>query len=187
VDSANTLYTTNITIHADLRPIILGLTHGPITLDDISFDYVIANLIEAILRLRDTNADGRIDEDDFPLDVIYDAQSGNFNINNLEEFWGYLADFCEGDLQCQADIVNTMIDNVVLLVGTSRDLLGLISEDLPYDEEDINEITVGINEGIQLFYVNDHWDNDGDGRVDEEAIDGVDNDLDFLIDEDTHY
>lgn len=55
--------------HDDIHPIFMEETYGEIQKEDILFEYSLFSLTRAILQLRDTNNDGRIDENDFYFSI----------------------------------------------------------------------------------------------------------------------
>jgi hypothetical protein len=55
------------------------------------------------------------------------------------------------------------------------------------DYDDIKDYIADIGTYVNYYWYDDGIDNDGDGSVDEETIDGVDNDGDGFTDEDTDY
>jgi hypothetical protein len=62
-----------------------------------------------------------------------------------------------------------------------------LAKNTSYDPEDIKKFIPEIARIINFYWYDDGEDNDGDGRTDEEEINGIDDDGDGLIDEDSHY
>ncbi|MBC8478555.1 MAG: hypothetical protein ISR91_03005 [Candidatus Delongbacteria bacterium] len=155
---ANSMYRANIVIHEDLEPIRLGETHGPIVYEDIMHDYTLAVLIEGILSLRDTNGDLYIDDTDFNLNFLW--MDGELNMENLLDFWNSLDGLTD---EQRVDIINNLIGNGVDLLDIPLLLFpDLFGEENPYDFAELDSLTNNIQNGLEIFLINDGIDNDGD-------------------------
>ena len=181
-DSQDILYSTNVIISDDLRPIFDGVTYGLFEPNDISMDLAIALGIYGTLRFRDTNSDGHIDENDFSLDVTIN-ENGEFSIGNLEDI---VTDSlsAEGFNELLADAESVLVDGGSVVAFMLGDTTG-------FDPEDLGSVLDNIDDLASNYFVNSGADdNDGvgdgdaDGFTDEECINGIDDDGDGLIDED---
>ena len=223
-EPANRMYQANVVIHVDLEPIKLLQTHGPIVYNDIKYDYTLAVLIEAILSLRDTNGDGYIDENDINLNFLWGPNGLELD---LEELW----DLLNEDPGAINNLLGGGLDLMRVALLLFPDLFG---EDSPYDTAELDSLMNEIADGLEIFFIDDGEDNDGDWfdtnedgeqtpmewtdlnwngtidddsgvplpwhydgpytgeftggdyGVDEEEIDGFDNDGDTIVDEDSH-
>lgn len=180
-EEADTLYTTNLVIVDDLKPIFRGQATGVIDSTDIALDLSIATGVTGALRFRDTNNDGRITDADIPL-TVKRGDSG-YTISGID------------DLKDNPEDINAMIESVDDLLDVGSDaiesFIASMTDTTAFDPEDMDSVIDLIREGATWYYVNTGvpgnpgiGDNDGDGRTDEETLDGTDEDGDGLVDED---
>ena len=170
-----------------LQPIIDGSTAGNFTAEDVSLESGLARTLKGLLSLRDTNKDGNIDESDLNLDLVKTDGGFQLDLNsaiqtpqNGDDLNAVISDFSEGDQSTVKQIIEDLKASGLL------DALGDTSIDLSMLEDEIDNLGTDLlkylvntgtpgNKGI--------GDNDNDGRIDEEALDGIDNDGDGTIDE----
>jgi hypothetical protein len=144
---------------------------------DIDLDLAVAYTLRGILRLRDTNGDGRIDANDVPIE--------QFDIDLGDEY------SLEGIVNVPPDDLNDMLDDLNDLLASGGDLaLGGLG-DGGIDTDELNDIIDQLGGDLSAFYVNTgvpgnpgEGDNDGDGTADEECLNDLDDDGDGLVDED---
>ena len=185
-EEQDTLYTTNITIFKDLKPIFDERTTGSIKKEDISLDIFIANTVRGIMRIADTNGDGTItDPEDFQLSFL--SNDSGFAFDDLSGFLD------------NPDDLNNLISNMGSILEGGGDLLGGFLGETPIDTSAIDSLLDDIIGSVEFYYVNTDTadtlnlgfgNNDGDRdalgveRIDEECLDGFDQDGDGLVDED---
>jgi len=177
-DSQDNIYVTNIVIFNDLKPIFDGRTTGSISKKDISLDIFIANTVKGILRIADTNNDGRI------------TDPGDIELNFLSTADGFAFDEAFLD-SLGPDDLNNLIDNVTDIIDGNSEFAAEVFGETSIDTSSIDSLMNEITGSIEWYYVNTGVpgnpgipDNDGDGVTDDECIDQMDNDGDGLIDED---
>lgn len=88
------------------------------------------------------------------------------------------------------DDINPLIAFVMSLLDEGfNSILYLMNKDInsSFDSEGIEEYIDQIAAIINFYWYDDGIDNDGDGSIDEETINGIDDDNDGLVDEDTDY
>lgn len=204
-------YHANLDAVANLSRIFYGKITSDFDPEDIALDYSVAGLMSGVLGIRDTNRDGVIDGNDFKFDINFlnagdtkgysfdggtftDAQGQTVNFTGLELFLG---DYASGAAKAKAsslsgyepDDINDLVAFVMNLLATSSDglkiLLGKNINTL--DPDKIDQYIAEIGNIINFYWYDDGIDNDGDGRIDEETINGKDDDKDGLTDEDTKY
>jgi len=172
-----------------LQPIIDGRTTGNFTVEDVSLEAGLARTLKGLLSLRDTNKDGNIDGSDLNLSLVktddgfqLDLKTAIQTPQNGDDLNAVVSDFCEGDQSTIKQIIEDLKASGLL------DALGDTSIDLSTLEEEIDNLGLDLLE----YFVNTGTpgnkgigDNDNDGRIDEEALDGIDNDGDGKIDEDS--
>lgn len=203
-------YQANLNISSNLRKIFNQETTGPFTPEDIALEYTISNLMSGVLGLRDTNGDKVIDDDDFSLDVLFNGAEDGYAISggsyedelgNLQTFTGlevFLGSFAAktaapgsstGKAGYEPDDINRLILHVMYLLDNSRDALKvLIQKNLStFDPNEIDNYVAQIATLVNYYWYDDGIDTDVDGRTDEETINGLDDDGDGLIDEDSGY
>ena len=186
----DTLYTTNITIFKDLKPIFDEITTGSIKKEDISLDIFIANTVRGILTIADTDGNLRITEDDFRLSFL--STDSGFGFGSLDSI--------------DPNDLNNLLSNLGSILGSSGDLLGGFLGESTIDTTAIDSLLADITGSAEFYFINTFiqgdpnavppipesgdpdnlgvGDNDGDGRVDEECLNGIDDDGDGLTDED---
>ena len=178
-EEKDTLYVTNLVILDDLDPIFRGLTHGGVEKKDITIDMMVANSVVSILRFADTNSDGRII---VPPDI------------DLRITRNFAEDFTISGLDSLApDLINALLGGIGGLLETSDSLLvDLLGGQDQIDAAAIDSLMADIGETTEWYFVNTgapgnpgEGDNDNDGEVDEECLNGVDDDADGLVDEDS--
>lgn len=190
------IYRANIAIVNDLDPIAKGLTTGSFDSSSIGLDLAIANTIRGFLRLRDTNNDQVINATDFYFDINRVSDSA-FSL----DLGGVI-----GTTE-QASSLNTLLRDLSTSEGGTKDSIvdqvlqnleqsGLLSnlEGSSINVDDIKQAVQELGSSVTKYFINTGQpgnpgigDNDHDGRVDEEALDGIDNDADGLVDEDSHF
>ncbi len=175
---ADAVYRVNAVVLEALEPIRASeAIEGSFDASDVDLDLALAYSLRGILRLRDTNNDGRIDADDVSVEDFSLVSDGDFTLSGLENI-------PPGDL-------NDMLDDLNDLLGDGGDALADALTDSGVDVEDLEEILDSLGGDISMYYVNTSLpgnpgigDNDLDGRVDEECLNGVDDDGDGRTDED---
>ncbi|MDP7235341.1 MAG: hypothetical protein QGI34_01245 [Candidatus Latescibacteria bacterium] len=172
-----------------LQPIIDGRTTGGFTAEVVSLDSGLARTLKGFLSLRDTNKDGNIDDSDLNLGLVktdlgfeLDLETAILTPDNGDDLNAVISDFCEGDQSTVKQIIEDLKASGLL------DALGDTSIDLSMLETELENLGAALCE----YFVNTGTpgnkgigDNDNDGRIDEEALDGIDNDGDGTIDEDS--
>ncbi len=187
-ERVDALYQGVMSAGGDLRMIMDSSATGMIEPDDILIDFGVVLAVNGILLFRDTNQDLIIDENDIPLYVFF--KNGKFNIQGLYDVvFGY--DTLETiDTSPGAEAVNNLIDRLTeLLQEGAEAILQFIrdfGEESGIDEVDLEDVIESIKNGTGKYYVDDDRDNDDDGRVDEEYLNGDDDDLDGWTDEDSN-
>lgn len=182
----NTIYQANLGVREDLNWIMDGRATGKFKPDDVVVDLAVATTLCAILGLRDTDQNAKIDGDDIILDII--PYEEIYEILRLYEFLtGGL--YKPGDGPPHPERINALIDFVVDLIEEARPLvhhiIDMIEPELNFEE--IENLIDDIEATVQMYYYDDGEDNDGNNGADEETLDGIDNDGDHLIDEDTDH
>ena len=89
--------------------------------------------------------------------------------------------------QTLADVVSSDGENPSLIVQILGDLeqAGLLGDDSAVDIEELEDVIDDVGDTLVKYFIDDGRDNDGNNGADEELLDGIDNDNDGLIDEDT--
>jgi hypothetical protein len=173
---ADRVYVVNRTVMDTLLPIHDGAADAVgLGSADVDLDLAVAHTLRGVLRLRDSNGDGRIDALD--LDVT------EFS---LQEGAGYSLD---GIDNLPPDDLNAMLDDLNALLDSGGDLAGGTGGVI--DPAELDELVDSLGGDLSAFYVNTgapdnpgEGDNDGDGSTDEECLNDVDDDGDGLVDED---
>lgn len=174
----NHIYQVSFVCHADLTPIYQEETHGDIRAQDIYFDYAIISLALALLRLRDTNGDGTITTDDFYF-TIFKSSEGNYTFDLLG-VRNYLS-----TAENRQTFNRTLLKSVDYISDGIFSLLKIFSSDTKFfDQQDLNNLLENIKTAANRYQMDDDKDNDGDGRIDEEILNGIDDDSDGVVDED---
>jgi hypothetical protein len=177
---ANSIYRVNRIVLDNLEPIRQGAaTTGAFVGVDVDLDLAVAYLLRGILRLRDTNGDGVIDENDVAVDdFLLNGEDGNYSLDGI------------GNVP--PEDLNDMINDLNDLLGDGGGLLGDLLGDSGIDVEDLNNLIDSLGGDLSAYYVNTgvpgnpgEGDNDGDGRVDEECLNDLDDDGDGIVDEDS--
>ncbi len=222
-EKQNAWYQSNTEVATLLKKIYKDETTGIFTKEDIALDYTISNVISTVLGLRDTNQDGAIDYSvDFQLDLISLGGAGELqgfilgniktdelgnpvlNEENLpinEGLKVFLGGWDGKTLKInqinEEKLTPDDINNLVAFILTKLDegeesIMFLITlytdqtdEASSIDYEEVKNYIFDIGKYVNYYWYDDGIDNDGDGRIDEETINGVDDDGDGLIDEDT--
>ncbi|MFC1692375.1 hypothetical protein ACFL1R_02595 [Candidatus Latescibacterota bacterium] len=191
-------------------------TTGVILKDDIALDYTISNMMSGVLGLRDTNRDGAIDENDFHIDLSFvesigsegldgfDLNGGSFvdDAGQTVDFKGlevFLGEWSASKVSASSKVIgkkgyepDDINDLIAFILSKLENGLGgirslLKSDNSSFDADDIKEYIDEIAAIINYYWYHDGIDNDGDGRIDEETINGLDDDGDGLVDEDSGY
>ena len=180
IPKANAVYVVNHIVLENLEPIRQGTANeGDFTEADVDLDLALAYTLRGILRLRDSNGDGLIDGTDVDVaDFVLNNDDGSYSLDGVENI--------------PPEDLNNMIDDVNGLLDDGGDLLGDVLGDSGVDVEDLDELINGLGGDLSAFYVNTGepgnpgiGDNDLDGLVDEECLNGEDDDGDDLVDEDS--
>ncbi len=211
------LFLSNIEVAILLKRIWLEKTFGMFTKDDITIDYILANMMTGILKIRDPNGDYVIDYRDFQLDMSFFQKTGGYTtsgygidgakikdmsgnivvndqglpviLNGLTAFLGGWGGLAPGlDPTYQPDDINTWLSSTLSSFSTTDALLKDLMHhggDVSYDVEELVQYNSQLAGSLNNYWYDDSIDNDGDGSVDEEIINGEDDDLDGLVDEDT--
>ncbi|MDI6809412.1 MAG: hypothetical protein QME66_10585 [Candidatus Eisenbacteria bacterium] len=194
------MYRSAIVVVRCLNPIVQGLTHGDIVADDVRFDLSVGTSLRAVLNLRDSNGDEVIDNRDVYLSTSAGGAGGGFNLGGTgTTSFKTLAD----SLGSNPDSVNQFINQVGDFLETAGDLVSDFLKQSGADTtnaQDVQKFIDDIKKSINMYYVAPATcpasvntsdaqsmaacDNDGDGRYNEELINGIDDDADGLIDED---
>ena len=175
---ADAVYRVNATVLGALEPIRANeAVEGRFDASDVDLDLALAYTLRGILRLRDTNNDGRIDGDDASVEDFALLSDGDFSLAGLENI-------PPGDL-------NDMLGDLGDLVDNGGDALVDALADSGVDVQDLQDILDSLGGDISMYYVNTFepgnpgiGDNDGDGTADEECLNGIDDDGDGRTDED---
>lgn len=178
-EAQDNIYYTNIVIFNDLKPIFDGITTGSISPDDISLDIFIANTVKGILRIADTDGNGRIEN------------PGDIQLNFLSTDDGFAFDESFLDSLGPEDL-NNLIENVGDIIDGNSEFVEEFFGESSIDTSAIDSLMDEITGSMEFYFVNTGvpgnpgiGDNDGDGVADDECIDQIDNDGDGLIDEDS--
>ncbi|MFN8178113.1 MAG: hypothetical protein U0167_09295 [bacterium] len=175
---ADAVYRVNASVLDALEPVRMGTApEGQFTANDVNLDVGVAYALRAILRLRDTNGDGRIDAQDLPVDAFSLVQDGGFSLDGLQNV--------------PPDDLNTMITDLSGLAGGGGDALVDALSGSGIDVAQLGDLLGSLNGDVSAYYVNTGvpgnpglGDNDHDGLTDEECLNGVDDDGDGRVDED---
>jgi hypothetical protein len=181
-NKADIVYRVNRTVLDHLEPIRSGVfSEGDFAGVDVDLDLTVAYSLRGILRLRDTNGDGRIDDQDVSLEQLGFGQNenGEFTIEGIDEI--------------PPEDINNMIDDLEELVEGGSDVLDdILGDESSLDLDELDELLNDVGGDVTAFYVNTCTpdnpgigDNDGDGLVDEELLNGMDDDGDSIVDEDS--
>jgi hypothetical protein len=178
VAHADRVYRVNRVVADALAPIHDGTaSRDGLAGTDVDLDLAVAYTLRGILRLRDTNGDGRIDGNDVPLGLFDIDLEGDYSL--------------EGVANLPPEDLNAMLDDLNDLLGQGDELLlgGLGGGGIDTDE--LDDIIDQLGGDLSAYYVNTgvpgnpgEGDNDGDGTADEECLDDLDDDGDGLVDED---
>jgi hypothetical protein len=178
--TANTIYQVNHVVLGSLEPVHDGWADlGRYRLTDVRLDLAVAYMLSGILRIRDTNGDGVIDENDLsPEDLgLNGGGDEDFSFDGLDSI--------------PPEDLNDMLDDLVDLLTDGGDLLLEDLGDHGVDTDELNDLIDQLGGDLAMYYVNTgtpgnpgEGDNDGDGVSDEECINGLDDDADGLVDED---
>ena len=182
IDRANSIYRVNRVVLDHLEPIRSGAVDGGAFAGvNVDLDLAVAYSLRGILRLRDTNGDGVIDENDVSLEQLGfgENENGDWTIDGIDDI--------------PPDDINNMINDLEDLVDGGSDVLAdLVGEDSSLDLDELENLLNDVGGDVTIFYVNTCTpgnpgigDNDGDGLVDEEFLNGIDDDGDTIVDEDT--
>jgi hypothetical protein len=197
------LYQAMNTIVEDLTPISQGLTHGSFDSSSIGLDLAVANAAFGILRLRDTNTDLEIKVPPdffFDFNIIPGGPTVDYQIEDLgdaiapegaspeqimanAEQLNVLIEEFSGRSAEDPSIVERIIENIINA--------GLLEGDTTIGVEDLREAMEILGRRGRTYFINTgvpgnpgEGDNDGDGRIDEEFLNGIDDDHDNWTDED---
>lgn len=174
----NRIYQSSRVCHEDISPIYQGKTHGDIQAEDIYFDYSILSLALAILRLRDSNGDGNITTDDFYFS-IFKSGDGRYTFDLVG-----VKDYLSTPENRQA-FNRTLMKSVDYLADGLFSLLKIFGSDSKFfDRQELQALLNNIRTAAERYQMDDDRDNDNDGRIDEESLNGLDDDGDGLVDED---
>lgn len=174
---ADRVYRANTLVVDALAPIHDGRadTDG-LASANVDLDLAVAYTLRGILRLRDSNGDGRIDGADVPVDLFSVDLEGDYSL--------------EGANNVPPEDLNAMLDDLNDLLRSGGDLLGA---DLGggIDTGELDDLVDSLGGDLSAYYVNTgvpgnpgEGDNDGDGTTDEECRNDLDDDGDGRVDED---
>lgn len=214
-------YQANREIAGKLSHIWKLETTGEMTKDDIALDYSISNIMGGVLSLRDTNRDNIIDDGDFKINlsevnkVIGGSPTNGFDFNGITDngtsYPGLTAFLgtpvvnlklakAAGIEGYTPDDINPLIASLLEFLDQGEESVLFFIQNLDgassYDPEDIRDFIPKVAKIINYYWYYDGIDNDGDGRIDEEIINGESEDDDNgdgvidgndLIDEDSGY
>lgn len=194
------LYRAAIDIVDDLDPISKGQTDGSFDSSDVALDLSIANFIYGIMSLRDTNGDKEIK---VPPDFFFDISrigAGGFGFGNLDDALcppGATAEEKAANVEQFNGVIENLAvgeDSIVQRVLRNLRQAGLTSDESSINVSELEDAVNDLGNSATFFFINNgvagndgEGDNDGDGSIDEELLNGVDDDNDGLIDEDTHF
>jgi hypothetical protein len=174
---ANAIYRVNAVVLDALQPIRTGATEGPFSDANVDLDLAVAYTLRGILRLRDTNGDNVIDASDLSVDDFGLDDQGDFTLDGVQNV--------------PPEDLNGMIDDLNGLLDDGGDVLVDALDGSGIDVNDLSDLVDSLGGDLSAFYVNTGvpgnpgiGDNDHDGRVDEECLNGIDDDGDGLVDED---
>jgi len=198
-ERADRLYRAAHIVYYDLAPIYYGRTSGAIGREDIDFDLAIVASIRGLLLFRDTNFDGMITGADFWFSIgghDNDERDG-FTIDNLAEYVAANASVAAKDgptLAAAAPVpvslitaFNSLVDNIALVIAEAYTFIVTIAtEDFGLDIEEIEDLLEQVVLTAHMYRIDPTEDNDADGVIDEETINGLDDDGDGLYDEDSN-
>ncbi len=198
-DRANNLYRTARIVYSDLAPIYYGFSRGDIGREDIDFDLAIVATIRGLLLFRDTNSDGLITSTDhwFSIGGQDNVDRDGYTINNFAEYVAGNASVASKDGQQlvaaepvpSALIVafNSLVDNIALVIAEAYSFIVTIAtEEYGLDIEEVQDLLEQLILTAHIYRIDPVEDNDDDGAVDEEIINGIDDDGDGFYDEDSN-
>lgn len=180
IPSANSIYRANWTVLQNLSPVHDGQANiGSFEAKDVDLDLSVAYILRAILRLRDSNGDGIIDDTDVSLaDFALGLNGSTFTLDGLQNM--------------TPEQINAMLADVASLLIEGGDLLIDVLGDSGVDVEGLQDLTGSLNGDLSAYFVNNgipgnlgEGDNDNDGQTDEECFNQIDDDGDGRTDEDT--
>ena len=212
-------YRANMEIRSNLSRIWKEQTIGVLKKDDVALGFTVSNMMSGVLGLRDTNRDGYIDASDFQIDLSFisnigpsQAEGFNFDGAKIKDESGVVIEDAKFDgltvflgdwsgkiagaqkpvarTNYTPDDINPLIAYVLSLLDEGAESILFLFSDEDMTAFDVDQIKKQIDDIaliINYYWYDDGIDNDGDGRIDEETIDGLDNDNDGLTDEDTDY
>ncbi|MFA6472996.1 MAG: hypothetical protein WCU00_13255, partial [Candidatus Latescibacterota bacterium] len=202
-------YKANMDINQKLTSIWNDTARGDLQKTDIALDYTVSSILSGVLSLRDTNGDGFINSNDFQinLDAIKTGTLDGFAFSGvtsksgasfpgLTAFLGKTGKLATGPAEgipgYTPDDINRLINIFLTLLETGEDsLVELGKSNTTLSPDEIKTYIHQIASIINFYWYNDGINNDGDkkpdgtDKIDEETIDGEDEDGDGLIDEDT--
>jgi len=195
---SNSLYSAVRTVYEDLKPVYYEETHGQFTKKDIDLDFAVAAGVSGVLGFQDVNLDGVINSDDFKFQLTNIGDQGyGFGQTNLVDYLsqsgGVAKPIGTFDLDTCAliDTFNYMLDNIAVIIEEARlvidEIIAEHNEDNELDPEEINGFLLEVIDIAHYWKINDPADNDHDGLINEEIINGIDDDGDGFYDEDSHW
>ena len=186
------LYRAALDIVNDLTPISQGQTTGSFDSTDIALDLAIANFIKGVLQLRDTNGDLEIKvPPDFFFDISRLNNSG-FGFGNLDDALNSAEDVENfNNLIRDLAVGGDGTDSIVQQILNNLRQAGLVGDDTSINVDELEDAVNDLGNTATFYFINNgvpgnagEEDNDGDGRTDEETLNGQDDDNDGLVDED---
>ncbi len=181
IREANSVYRVNRVVLDNLEPIRSGVaSEGSFAGVDVNLDLAMAYALSGVLRLRDTNGDGVIDDRDVSLSDIGfgEDENGEWTLDGVENV--------------PPEDLNDMLDDLNDLLDDGGDVIGDVGDDGGIDLNELEDLLEELGTDVSAFYVNTgvpgnpgEGDNDGDGVADEECLNGLDDDGDSLVDEDS--
>lgn len=156
------MYDATTVITVDLQPIFFETTvSGEINKNDVQLSYIMNLTMSAMLFIAKIQA--VFSDLGFSID-----ENGNLQFTGLNSI----------------DSVNDLVDTSFNLLDDAVDGYSAISGDVEGTTK-LKDKTAEIRDSINYYKVEKDVDNDKDGRMDEEWLNGLDEDGDKLIDEDS--
>jgi len=121
-DSLNLLYGNMFHVLLDLRAIYNGTaSNREFNRRTMGLDYTGALAVQSLLVLRDTNGDHAIDGNDIYLGALFDLQTGELSLENLDD---WMNNMTEEDRQALVDLATTLLSQgAEVLLGVVNQIL----------------------------------------------------------------
>ncbi|MFC1573645.1 hypothetical protein ACFL30_00515 [Candidatus Latescibacterota bacterium] len=192
-------FTSNIEVAVLLKRIWQEKTTGMFTKNDIIIDYIIANMMTGILKIRDPNSDYIIDYRDFEIDMVFIKKTTGYMKSGFKIDGAKIKDL-SGDIVVNDLGLPVILDGLTVFLGNWGSLTPGV--DVHYQPNDINTWISNILKSFNTTdtLIKDYIDNNIDSSFDIEELkkynsqlteslnnywynDGIDNDGDGSIDE----